>query len=431
MEVREKIPASAVTSLIKGLFFSAMFTLPWINLVHISTILFIAMGCVAVLFGKKTTEYSWYKKQLLFLFFAVYYSFEVITFCMHPHTISIHGDIERKASLIFIPVLLLLVMEYENIWHIGIKGFIYGNTVAALYCFIVATFKYTTSKNISVYFYHHYANTIGLSAIYFSLDLIVVLGYIITLSFQKAYTPGLAIALTSLGVFLFFNLLLLSSKTMIVTGVVLLAFLVYKSTKNIAGRVFTLATIAGLCLIFVITSNPVKERYANINLHNYASALDRNNFKDFPFDGLSLRLLLWHMGNELIAENKMWLFGAGGKQYHALLNDKITQYHLYTGNGTTMDTGYMDYDMHSQYMETYMQFGIIGIVLLLTIIVYLLFNGVYHQHIMLLFITLLFASAFLTESVLETQSGILLFTIIISGEWIQSHKKKLQTLSYR
>src|SRR5579872_6887393 len=133
MEVRQKIPASAVTGLIKGLFFSAMFALPWINLVHISTILFIAMGCVAVLFGKKVTEYSWYKKQLLFFLFAVYYSFEVITFCTHPHAISIHSGIEQKASLIFIPLLLLMIMEYENIWDIGIKGFICGNTVAALY----------------------------------------------------------------------------------------------------------------------------------------------------------------------------------------------------------------------------------------------------------------------------------------------------------
>ncbi len=80
--------------------------------------------------------------------------------------------------------------------------------------------------------------------------------------------------------------------------------------------------------------------------------------------------------------------------------------------------------MNNQYMESYVQFGIAGVAVLMMILLYVIYGGLYYRDDTLVFAAVLFTLAFLTESVLEIQSGILLFVIIISGEWIYAKKQE-------
>ena len=425
MEIRKKISGSALRGIIEVLFFSAMFTLPWINHFRAATFLFIIIGITLVLSGSVFIDYSWYRKQKLFWLFLIYYLFQVIALFIYPHDEYVHADMERKISMMLIPLLLyILVSKYHDIWHIGMLGFTYGNALAALICFITAVIWFIISKDPSVFFYHEYAHIIGLSAIYFSLYLLVALGYII-LNFTSFNRP---VFIRLVAFFLYLNILLLSSKILIIAGTLLLIVPVLKSVKLLLQKIAVFLIAACICLVIAGTGNPIKERYSDINVHNDSIVLTAGSFKNFPFDGLSLRLLLWRMGNELVNENKMWIWGAGGERYHEAFSNKIKQYCLYGGNIATADTGYQNYNMHDQYMESYLQFGIAGVLLLIGILTCSIYCSIHLGNSFLLFVSLLFLVAFVTESVWETQAGILLFIIITSGEWIRSQRKTSEAL---
>ena len=107
----------------------------------------------------------------------------------------------------------------------------------------------------------------------------------------------------------------------------------------------------------------------------------------------------------------------GGRRYHGPLNEKMKSYLLFEGNEVTKDTGYLNYDLHNQYAENLVQFGIPGVLLLLAILLTAMSGAVRWRDPFLKALVLVFFVSFMTESALETQSGILLFTIFIYGAW--------------
>lgn len=419
MEIRRKIPASTLDRVIGWLFFCAMFALPWVNIARVTTFLFIGIALVLFLAGKLAVDYSFYRRQLLFVAFNCYYLLQLVIFYRYPG--GTNGmEVEQKISLIAIPLLLyVLFTNDESNRHRSIAGFVSGNIVAAVCCMTAAITNYWYTHDTSMFFYHSYAHAIGMNAIYFSLYLLVSLGYIVL---DGAALDGNWRKVA--GMFLYLNLLLLSSKMAVILGSLFLFILVFRSIEK-RWQKLTLAT--GAVLIFIllaITVNPIEKRFAEIKVANYSQALKDNNFYNYDFDGLSLRLVLWRMGSELMNEKRTWLWGDRGKHYHDDLDEKMSQYRLYTGNSTLADRGYLDYNMHNQYMETYMQSGIIGLTILLFAIAYTLYRAISSKNAMLVYATVLFIVFFCTESVLETESGILLFTLILSGEWIQLQKKR-------
>jgi O-antigen ligase len=421
MEIWRKISGSALRGIVERLFFCALFALPWINKFRVSTFLFLIIGAGLIFTGNIFINFSWYKKQFLFWVFFSYYLIQVLALFIYPHDSYVHADIERKVSLIVIPFLLnVLIAKYTNIWRIGIIGFIYGNTFAALCCLINAIINFFVSGNHAVFFYHQYASMTGLNAIYFSLYLLTALGYIVlnSGSFQGQTFIKLIIF------FLYFNILLLSSKIMIIAGTLLLIASVLRSIRKALQKVAILSVLLCMCLMLASTGNPIRKRYTDINTYSYSSVLSINNFTNYSFDGLSIRLLLWRLGNNLVNEKKMQLFGAGGERYHQSLNIKLKEYHVYSGKANSTDVGYQNYNMHDQYMESYLQFGLTGVTLIVAMLLSLIYYSIRIESPVLLYIAILFSTAFVTESVLETQSGILLFTIITSGEWIQSQRKQ-------
>ncbi|MDR3681804.1 MAG: O-antigen ligase family protein [Flavipsychrobacter sp.] len=419
MEVRGKVPTGTLHRIIYSMFLCALFALPWLNQAHVSTILFILTGVALLFTGIFRIDYSFYGKQLTVIAFGIYFVLQLVACYGYPVFDNIH-EIEEKAALLGIPLLLyMLTLTYEDIWHRGLNSFVLGCIAASLWCMTIAIVQYSHTHDAGVFFYHSYSSAVGLNAIYFSLYLLTSIGYVVLnqTSFNPYFVKGI-------GIFLYINLLLLSSKIAIAIGSLLLLILLFKAIKNNWQKVTLLIVAAGVYLILTTTVNPIRKRFADVTIASYSSALTATNFKDYPFDGLSLRLVLWRLGYELMNEKGLWLKGDGGAHYKEDLNAKMMNYQLYTGNSKNGDTGYLNYNMHNQYMESYMQYGIAGGILILTVLGYALYLAVRYSNAMLVYAVVLFMVFFLTESVLETQSGILLFTIIISGEWIQLQRKR-------
>jgi hypothetical protein len=70
-------------------------------------------------------------------------------------------------------------------------------------------------------------------------------------------------------------------------------------------------------------------------------------------------------------------------------------------------------DFHNQYISTFLSVGILGCSILLTFLFMALLNGIKRKDEFLFAITGFFILTFLTEMSLETQRGVIVFSIII------------------
>jgi O-antigen ligase len=83
---------------------------------------------------------------------------------------------------------------------------------------------------------------------------------------------------------------------------------------------------------------------------------------------------------------------------------------MYTGDPVRGDRGYLIYNTHNQFLETILQTGIIGLSVFLIICFSLVKMAVLKKNRMTSFTILLLLAWLFTESVLETQYGIIIFT---------------------
>ena len=307
-------------------------------------------------------------------------------------------------------------MQYDrSICIKGVKAFIIGNFAASLWCIATAVARYLHDASVQYFFYHQLSSAVRANAIYTSLYVVVSMLYLI-----HFYTTGIwkmprLFMFGSLFVFII-SLMLLSSKMIIVTGsLIIFIFLFSLSNKQV--KKFTLISFAALISLIMLTHNPVKKRFQDWNFKKTSEVLKKNDFSNFSFDGLDIRILLARLAFELTEENKTWIQGNGGPAYHTSVNKKMLAYGMFAGDEITKDTGYLNYDMHNQYLENFIQYGLVGLAILILILVTSFFQALRSKGLMLMSLTMLFFFSFLSESVLETQSGILLFTLIVFYEW--------------
>lgn len=418
--ISERVPAMV---------FMALFALPWINLIHLSTFLFIALGLALLCCGNMKMSYKVLFSRPWVWMFIAYYILNFLAYLRFPADTFTRASVDQKASLIIIPLLFfILIYNYRDIWKIALAGFVSGCVFAALFCLGTALFHFRQSGNADVFFYHTYSQAIGMNAIYLSLYLLISFIYVIRLGINRFSILSTEWWLcVALAIFIYGNLLLLDSKMLIAIGSIFALILSYPGFHGALQKIMAYGFF-GLCAVMLLAmNNPISKRYKDIQLNSYSAVLKKTDFTDFRFDGFNFRLIMWKLGLHAVQQNHALLAGLGGEHYHQAVNNEIRSYKMYTGDGRPNDQGYLDYNLHNQYMESYVQFGLPGTLIITGILAWLMLSAFKNKRAVAGLAVALFTLIFLTESGLETQSGILLFTIIISGEWIQ----QLHSRSYR
>ncbi len=394
---------------------ATLFALPWIDRTNLSTLLLCGLGIVAVLAAVRKGARSRFRYDPLFIMFGLYYLGFIIAWAVYPQDRSATYALQQKAAFVAVPLLFLALPGWgPELWRAARAAFVCGTAFALLCCLGYAAAAYLKTGDPGLFFYHDLVKLLSANAIYTSLYVLISMVYLMDhLCNNKDSASGARVAMLILVVFLLGGLLLLSSKLLIVAGIISLLYYIFKYFRSKwVGIGLAVVLAAGIAAV-LLTPNRINERFSVVAWQQPDVALRYSDYSNAAFDGLNLRLLLWRMGFELLDERKAWLTGLGGKHYHEALNEKIAAYKLYEG--------YRDIDFHSQYMEALVRFGIAGLILLIVTLGYILYCSFKSGKNLPGIITIIFSMSFLTESVLETQAGILAFTIIISGEWIQKH----------
>lgn len=284
---------------------------------------------------------------------------------------------------------------------------------ASLYCLFISFLTFQETNNASPFFYHELASPINQHAVYFSV--LILIG-IIVLTESIIKKDFRFTRLVHIGLLIYFSgfLFLLSSKLVIAFYII---YLVYHFLNLLIKNKLTRATIAGsfalsaiiISLLFV-TRNPVSERFNDV-LKGDIEIITQENFTEGDyFNGLQFRLLQWRFVAEILTENKRWWPGVSPGDAQTLLNKKYLSKNMYAGDPVRKDGGYLLYNTHNQFLEILLQNGVIGLCVLLWICFSLLKMMLEKRNRATSFIILLLIAWLFSESVFETQYGIVIFT---------------------
>ena len=394
-----RISFSSVYSIFIGLFLLIALIFP--KLIVLGFIGFIALVVVGMIKKKmffKINYFSWFfiSLYLLYLVYAIFtrhsdlagrYIENKLSFLILPFLVSFHlkDKIKINYAIIgyLIAVFILLIEYYLN----GIICFLKEGTVS---CFFSSSFSFS----------HHPSYT--------SVFLIFAMGLIVYAWNKKLSGFKLFWIIPSMIVLFLSTFLCLSLAGILflflLIGVILLV-LIYKKWGKLA--TVLAAIITPIALYFTLLSIPQVEGewtgakwYANEYLKDKEAFVQQ---RKYPMSGTEVRLVMWTVSSKVLSKYPLGV-GTGNV-------DEILTYNLKKMD--QKELAKQELNPHNQYLQTGIEIGWLGIIVLLMITVYGTFKAIQNRNWLLVLILCNLSFNMLFESMLQRQSGIVFYTFVI------------------
>lgn len=326
----------------------------------------------------------------------------------------------KESFLILFPFCCAIIFVHNK--GLLIKYYSISISFYVLFFLIKAIFRFFTENNTAVFFGHELV-TKELNAIHFSAFVSVAFFYFLTKA-NKVIKDYLQLILLVL------FLLLLNSKSIILTDIVLIGlyFFFYSKSAN-KMRLRNMVLLVSLLFSFVFF-NKIRDKIEfEFQLHkennightvipkeivgekiiSMKEAWENDKFEqsDF-FSGASFRVYQLRMFLEIMKEENVLLQGLGLNASYKKLEEKGIKYNVFQGNEIT--EGYQKKNFHNQYIQNFAELGLIGFILLILILFVNLKNAINNKDFIHIAFAILMISLFLTESFLWRQRGVVFFT---------------------
>jgi O-antigen ligase len=338
---------------------------------------------------------------------------------LHTNNYTDQGKIVvKEATLVAIGFALCSAPVSARSKFLGyLLGYYLMLVLACLFCLVQALREYLHTGDHSVFFYHSLTRPISQNAVFFSL--FVVFGLLFLLSPGNAparFSPvGWRWVRVLLATFFLGMIVLLNSKLMLVISLLIVIHSLVRgySYKRHKGSVLILgAIIVAAVSVLAATDNPISARYRDM-AGDLAIVKQKQFNPNIYFDALQLRLLEWRFAFEIIGEHHAWLIGVSPGDSQDLLDEKYVQTNMYIGNPAEGPhrhvRGFIGYNFHNQFLETFVRSGIIGLAALLAVFV-AMFRAARRKGCREAWYTvLILAVFFIPEAPLTLQHGIFLF----------------------
>lgn len=338
--------------------------------------------------------------------FMLYYILHVMGMLYSGNTSFGWLDLEMKLSFLLMPFLFVTIAPFskEQLNKVFFY-FILGNFAAVLLCLSDALYMYTATGEVSDFFYGSFS--LFHHPTYFSMYLvfsIAILGICLIENrslFQK-YDKIISILILSL--FMGCTILLSAKSgliTLLITLIILTIYYTIGKKNYLKGMAVTVAFTLGIGGL-LSTSDVVKQRINNlITIWNIDSeSLDKTNV-----ESNTARLLVWPVAIEIIKEN--WLIGTGTGDIKDVLVSKYKERGFEGIQNLRLNA-------HNQFLQSFAALGLLGGIALLVSLIWPLIISIRNkQYVVSFFLLIIFINA-LTESILETQAGIVFYAFFNS-----------------
>lgn len=369
-----------------------------LNLSNIALGIFLLVSIVSI-FKEKRKIPS--KKQLLFAGFFLLFPLALI----YTDDVS-YGlkNVERNIVWFIIPILVPFALKMDKKSQFKALS-IFSVAIHLLIAFLVlvAFWRYFDSKDEMVFYYSELTDIINFHPVYLSVYFLFGLIILFESWKKKYWNPSLAIKILIVAIDMVF-LILLSSKIVLVSFLLVLLISILRRKQSRKKAIFS---IVGLFMIvFIIMQFSVTRDRINNSLFSSWELLDKERFEyDDPFTGVTLRLVAWKFVSKKFIENENVFIGVGTGDARDFIN------RVYKDRN--MDAaGYTNFNMHNQYFDYILKFGLIGLLYFLTILFLSFKKAIKEQNGLYFSFLLIFCIFSITESNLEVQRGIVFFVLI-------------------
>lgn len=347
------------------------------------------------------------KKNKIALLFIVFFSIHLVSMLYTENISSGWHGIEVKLAFIAFPLFLPLIFNSKTVnFYLIFKIMIYTGIGYCLLSFGRAGLIFLESKNVSDLLSSNLGFRIGQShpfvhptyvSLYLnvlSLLLIYKLIKINTTNKYKLFTFGTTALFF---IFIVFSSSKLGILLMLINVIILLTYYAIKKSKIkkslIILSVFSLITVTG------IYNSPLKIRFEQA----YKEIFHGNKNASGYQMSTGTRIWTWKSTTYIIQDNLLQGVGIGDIREELKIK--------YKELGIT-DESRNKLDSHQQFLQTFATIGVFGFINLIMIFFILFQKAIKTKNILLFSFALFYFIFGLTESMLETQAGIVFFTFI-------------------
>jgi O-antigen ligase len=412
-------PAAKIFSLReKALYFSivAFFcTLVLPDMPVVNNIIIGGLVLVSLLYNPFSEKVRLLKQRKEILFMILFYLLHIISAFFSHNRQEALVMLALRVPLLVFPVSLGLLYIREELKDRILLAFIIVITLTALVCMVYSIGQYRLFHNAGYLYNDSLTSLIKTQSIYFALIVnIALFSYFYLLRKGSFAIEYIGLAYLSIAFLLVFHFLLASRIAIISLYSVFLFFGVtdiIRKKRYWQGSFVILGLIIGAVLLFKIfpkTLNRFNElQYSDYQFTSHAREAHFNmDLAPGQWNGANIRLAVWKCAGELAKE--YWLLGAqlGDKQ------DRLMDVYRSKHFDLALQT---NRNMHSNYIDVFCTFGIIGFVIfLLGYIVLPLRKAIGNQDI-LGGLTIGFLSiSMVTETYMDRSLGCLLLGFFLS-----------------
>jgi O-antigen ligase len=345
------------------------------------------------------------KSGLFLKFCIVYYLVQVIGLIYTEDLKSGLFILEKKISLFLLPLLLFhhtSQFSKEELKSLFTKLGIITLAGSAVVLFI-AIFKSIVLHDEQAFFFEkfspiHYVYY----AIYFAIGSLIFLD--VTFGFFQKQKYGLTLWLL-LAAYAMGMLILISSKMGIVSFVLGASVLIFIRTSNKKYFFAAVVILITSLSLFISVHDTTRQRFLDLGKNFEILHVDQFVYKENEeFTGFNLRVLFWKFSLSHLWETNSEIIGVGTGDAQNFIDESYALHNL-----SVYD--YKGWDPHNQWVFMTIQLGFVGASLLLLFYLNGFWIAIRHRDVLLfsfLFITFCFS---ITESMLESNKGIVFFAL--------------------
>ncbi len=349
------------------------------------------------------------------LIFTSLYLFYVLSLLWSANLGAGLFDLQVKLSLFLIPIILFSEKVLEKKTRDSVlKSYIAGCIFSVIYCFINSLILYFQTHSTESFVYIQFS--VLFHPTYFSLFLNFAIVVILNIFLTSEKIKKAEIAVYSFLLLIFsVSIVLANSKavliTMFITYLSAALYYGYKKSRLKESVIITVLILSGFIVLLYRTpqiNNRLKDSKRIINEY-------LQNEKLHDYEGTAQRILVWRSSVKIIKAHLFAGVGAGDVK-DKLMEDYEAHHYKYIIEKKL--------NSHNQYLQTMVALGIPGLLLLLLITLYPLVFSIRNRNYLQLMFILIVAINFLTESMLETQAGVVFYAFFSVLLYITSPSQK-------
>ncbi|MGQ0829486.1 MAG: O-antigen ligase family protein [Bacteroidota bacterium] len=376
------------------------FFLPVARLVPLFIVLMLINWLIEGDFGNKFQLILKNKFSLLFISF---YLLHLIGLLYTRNINSGLFDVQVKLSLLLFPLFLTSrPMEASKIRYVFI-ALILGCVVAGIIMLARAIYIHLITGENN-FFYEGFASFLihpGYSSMYINVAIAWLLLNVLNGQLYKGWFSNKV----TVAVILFFSFIvvLLSSKMgFIILILMYVGFLIYyilNKKKYLFGSIGIILIAISIFALFRFVPE-LSER-----LDVAFKAVTKTNANQAEIESTAVRILVWKAANNIISENMFIGVGTGDAK------DELMKEYKKKGM-----TGAIEHKLnaHNEYYQAFVALGLIGFLLLLISLFFPLWYSFKAHNVIYILFLLIIILNFLTESMLETQAGVMFYAFFNS-----------------